>query len=172
MGFRARPGRPRSGGRRYASRNKEVQIPRRWHRRCCRAPQNHRPDQLGSRSALVTPWARVVSDWGHQGLCLRVLGAHFGHIFAHILHASPVVQIPPVGGPPRRSADKTTEPPPVVRKKNLQVASSTRAANARNKPVVQVIRTVKRVRNFRSCIWRSQMPSKMSTRRARIRAPK
>jgi hypothetical protein len=36
---------------------------------------------------LVTPWARLVSDWGHQGLCLRVLGAHFGHIFAHILHA-------------------------------------------------------------------------------------
>jgi hypothetical protein len=36
---------------------------------------------------LATPWARVVSDWGHQGLCLRVLGAHFGHIFAHILHA-------------------------------------------------------------------------------------
>jgi hypothetical protein len=31
--------------------------------------------------------ARLVSDWGHQGLCLRVLGAHFGHIFAHILHA-------------------------------------------------------------------------------------
>lgn len=45
--------------------------------------------------------------------------------------------------------DKTPNPPPVVRKKNLQVASSTRAANARNKPVVQVIRTVKRVRNFR-----------------------
>ena len=87
MGFRARPGSPRSGGRRYASRNKEVQIPRRWHRRCCRAPQNHRPDQLGSRSAVATPWARLVSDWGHQGLCLRVLGAHFGHILAHILHA-------------------------------------------------------------------------------------
>jgi hypothetical protein len=59
------------------------------------------------------------------------------------------VQIPPVGGPPRRSADKTPEPPPVVRTKNPQVASSTRAANARNKPVVQVIRTVKRVRNIR-----------------------
>jgi hypothetical protein len=87
MGFRARPGWPRAEDRRYAIRNKEVQIPRRWHRRCCRAPQNHRPDQLGSRSALVTPWARLVSDWGHQGLCLRVLGAHFGHIFAHILHA-------------------------------------------------------------------------------------
>jgi hypothetical protein len=28
-----------------------------------------------------------VSDWGHQGLCLRVLGAHFGHNLAHILHA-------------------------------------------------------------------------------------
>jgi hypothetical protein len=27
-----------AGGRRYAIRNKEVQIPRRWHRRCCRAP--------------------------------------------------------------------------------------------------------------------------------------
>jgi hypothetical protein len=80
MGFRA-------GGFEIASRNKEAQIPRRWHRRCCRAPQNHRPDQLGSRTALVTPWARLVSDWGYQGLCLRVLGAHFGHIFAHILHA-------------------------------------------------------------------------------------
>ena len=87
MGFRARRGSQRAGGCEIASRNKEVQIPRRWHRRCCRAPQNHRPDQLGSRSALVTPWARLVSDWGHQGLCLRVLGAHFGHIFAHILHA-------------------------------------------------------------------------------------
>jgi hypothetical protein len=32
-------------------------------------------------------WARLVSDWGHQGLCLRVLGTHFGHNFAHILHA-------------------------------------------------------------------------------------
>ena len=62
---------------------------------------------------------------------------------------SPVVQIGPVGGPPRRSADKTPNPPPAVRKKNLQVASSTRAANARNKPVVQVIRTVKRVRFFK-----------------------
>jgi hypothetical protein len=81
-----------------------------------------------------------------------------------IVHLSPVVQIPPVGGPPRRSADKTPEPPPVVRKKNLQVASSTRGREAQNKPVVQVIRTVKRVRNFRSCIWRSQMPSKMSKR--------
>jgi hypothetical protein len=48
-------GSQRSGGRRNAIRNKEVQIPRRWHRRCCRAPQNHRPDQLGSRSALATP---------------------------------------------------------------------------------------------------------------------
>jgi hypothetical protein len=36
---------------------------------------------------LATTWAGLVSDWGHQGLCLRVLGAHFGHIFAHILHA-------------------------------------------------------------------------------------
>ena len=87
MGFRHGGGSPRAKDRRYAIRNKEVQIPRRWHRRCCRAPQNHRLDQLGSRSALVTPWARLVSDWGHQGLCLRVLGAHFGHIFAHILHA-------------------------------------------------------------------------------------
>jgi hypothetical protein len=40
MGFRHGGGRPRANGRRYASRNKEVQIPRRWHRRCCRAPQN------------------------------------------------------------------------------------------------------------------------------------
>ena len=87
MGFRARPGSLRAGGCEIAGPNKEVQIPRRWHRRCCRAPQNHRPDQLGSRSALATPWARLVSDWGHQGLCLRVLGAHFGHILAHILHA-------------------------------------------------------------------------------------
>ena len=87
MGFRLRAGSPRAGGCEIASRNKEVQIPRRWHRRCCRAPQNHRPDQLGSRTALVTPWTRLVSDWGHQGLCLRVLGAHFGHILAHILHA-------------------------------------------------------------------------------------
>jgi hypothetical protein len=31
--------------------------------------------------------AGAVSDWGHQALCLRVLGAHFGHNFAHILHA-------------------------------------------------------------------------------------
>jgi hypothetical protein len=86
MGFRA----SRYGGRRNAIRNKEVQIPRRWHRAGAavrRAPQNHRPDQLGSRSALATPWARLVSDWGHQGLCLRVLGAHFGHMFAHSLHA-------------------------------------------------------------------------------------
>jgi hypothetical protein len=89
MGFRGSPGSLRSGGCEIASRNKEVQIPRWWHRRCCRAPQNHRPDQLGSRSALATPWARLVSDWGHQGLCLSVLvlGAHFGHILAHILHA-------------------------------------------------------------------------------------
>jgi hypothetical protein len=28
-----------------------------------------------------------MSDWGHQGLCLRVLGARFGHIVAHISHA-------------------------------------------------------------------------------------
>jgi hypothetical protein len=35
------------------------------------------------RGALLIPWARLVSDWGHQGLCLRVLGAHFGHNFAH-----------------------------------------------------------------------------------------
>ena len=82
MGFRLGGGSQRSGGCEIAGPNKEVQIPRRWHRRCCRAPQNHRPDQLGSRTALVTPWARLVSDWGHQGLCLRVLGAHFGHIFA------------------------------------------------------------------------------------------
>jgi hypothetical protein len=65
---------------------------------------------------------------------------------------SPVVQIEPVGGPPHRSADKTPAPPPAVRKTNLQVASSTGAANARNKPVVQVLIAVKRVRNFRSCI--------------------
>jgi hypothetical protein len=78
---------PRAGGRRNAIRNKKVQIPRRWHRRSCRAPQDHRPDQLGSRSALATPWARLVSHWGHQGLCFRVLDAHFGQNFAHILHA-------------------------------------------------------------------------------------
>ena len=71
------------------------------------------------------------------------------------------MQIPPVGGPPRRSADKTPAPPPAVRKKNLQVASSTRAANARKKPVVQVIRTVKRVRNFTFCIWRSPVAAQM-----------
>jgi hypothetical protein len=35
---------------------------------------------------------------------------------------SPVVQIGPVGGPPRRSADKTPKPPPVADNKNLQVA--------------------------------------------------
>ena len=58
------------------------------------------------------------------------------------------VQIPPVGGPPRRSADKTPEPPPVVRTKNLQVASSTRAANAQNPAVVQVLVAVKPVRNL------------------------
>jgi hypothetical protein len=59
------------------------------------------------------------------------------------------------GGPPRRSADKTPNPPPAVRTKNLQVASSTRAANARNKHVVQaqVLVTVKRVRNSRLYIW-------------------
>jgi hypothetical protein len=44
-----------------------------------RAPQNHRPDQLGSQNALATPWTRLVSDWGHQELCLRVLGAHVSH---------------------------------------------------------------------------------------------
>jgi hypothetical protein len=76
--------------------------------------------------------------------------------------ASPVVQIPPVGGPPRRSADKTPEPPPVVRTKNLQVASSTRGRKARKKYVVQVLVTVKRVRNFRFYIRRSLM----TTRRA------
>ena len=59
------------------------------------------------------------------------------------------MQIGPVGGPPRRSAGKTPAPPPVVRKKNLQVASSTRAANARNKPAVQVLLTAKRVRFFK-----------------------
>ena len=74
---------------------------------------------------------------------------------------SPVVQIPPVGGPPRRSADRTPKPPPAVRTENLQVASSTRAANARNKPVVQVIRTVKRVRNFTFCIWRSPVAAQI-----------
>jgi hypothetical protein len=62
---------------------------------------------------------------------------------------SPVVQIGPVGGPPRRSADKTPKLPPLVRIKNLQVARSTRAANARNLAVVQVLVTAKRVRNFR-----------------------
>ena len=67
----------------------------------------------------------------------------------HVILPSPVVQIGPVGGPPRRSADRTPKPPPAVRTENLQVASSTRAANARNKPVVQVIRTVKRVRFFK-----------------------
>ena len=45
-------------------------------------------------------------------------------------YLSPVVQIGRVGGPPRRSADKTPNHPPAVRTKNLQVASSTRAANA------------------------------------------
>jgi hypothetical protein len=70
----------------------------------------------------------------------------FGELY--VGKQSPVVQIPPVGGPPRRSADKTPEPPPAVRTKNLQVASSTRAANARNKPVVQVLVAVKRVRNL------------------------
>ena len=83
-----------------------------------------------------------------------------------MLVLSPVVQIPPVGGPPRRSADKTPAPSPVVRKKNLQVASSTGAANARNKPVVQVLVAVKRLRNTRLYIWDLQMSSKIATRRA------
>jgi hypothetical protein len=84
---------------------------------------------------------------------------------------SPVVQIDPVGGPPRRSADKTPAPSPVVRKKNLQVASSTGAANARNKPVVQVLVAVKRLRNTRLYIWDLQMSSKIATRRAGVACP-
>ena len=78
------------------------------------------------------------------------------------------MQIDPVGGPPRRSADKTPAPSPVVRKKKLQVAtsSSTGAANARNKPVVQVLVAVKRLRNTRLYIWDLQMSSKIATRRA------
>ena len=81
----------------------------------------------------------------------------------HVILPSPVVQIGPVGGPPRRSADKTPNPPPAVRTKNLQVASSTRGREARNKPVVQVLvlllPAVKRVRNSRLYIWRSPLPA-------------
>ena len=62
MGFRARPGSQRSGGCEIASRNKEVQIPRRWHRRWCRAPQNHRPDQLGSRRRTL-----ALGNWQPPG---------------------------------------------------------------------------------------------------------
>jgi hypothetical protein len=83
MGFRARRGRPRANGRRCASRNKEVQIPRRWHRRCCRAPQDHRPGQLGSRSALAAPWTRLVSNWtiGPSGaLFARARCSFYHHI--------------------------------------------------------------------------------------------
>ena len=87
-----------------------------------------------------------------RGLCCRLYISSVGRAAGG---GSPVVQIGPVGGPPRRSADKTPNPPPVVRKKNLQVASSTRGREARKKPVVQVIRTVKRVRNFTFSIWRS-----------------
>jgi hypothetical protein len=72
-----------------------------------------------------------------------------------LTHLSPVVQIPPVGGPPRRSADKTPKPPPVVRKKKLQVASSTGGREAQNKHVVQVLVTDKRVRNTRLYTWES-----------------
>jgi hypothetical protein len=51
------------------------------------------PNALGVKSPLPGSFAnmhwgsRLVSDWGHQGLYLRVIGAHFGHIFAHILRA-------------------------------------------------------------------------------------
>jgi hypothetical protein len=71
--------------------------------------------------------------------------------------------------------DLLDAPPQTTKSCLLQVASSTGGREARNKPVAQVLVTAKRVRNSRLYIWESgslQMLSKMSTRRARIRAAK
>jgi hypothetical protein len=63
MGFRARPRwpGPKGAGTLVEIKKSKSRAGGTWHRRCCRAPQNHRPDQLGSRSALATPWARLVT---------------------------------------------------------------------------------------------------------------
>ena len=94
-------------------------------------------------------------------------GPPFLGILAWSAEGLPSTRVPSCKSPPLEGLlvappiyDKTPEPPPAVRTKNLQVASSTRGREARNKPVVQVIRTVKRVRNFTFCIWRSPVCGK------------
>jgi hypothetical protein len=51
---------------------------RRWHHWCSRAPQNHQPEQLGSRAALVPPWARLVSNFMAQCLAPPALSLRAG----------------------------------------------------------------------------------------------
>jgi hypothetical protein len=69
------------------AKSRGVPPPERPHRRCCRAPQNHRPDQLGSRRALGNPLGHAGERLEPPGALFARARGSFGHILPHILHA-------------------------------------------------------------------------------------